>query len=473
MRYISTRGYAGKDDDETGVGFFEAMRDGLAPDGGLYLPTSWPQFKPADFIGKSFPAVAEMVMAPFVAPDVSQTRLQALIEKAYSQFNHPDVTPMTSLSENHHQLELFHGPTLAFKDVALQMLGVLLDEALAQTHQNITVLGATSGDTGPAAIEGLKGRSHVQTFMLFPAGRVSEVQRRQMTTRSAENVHPIAVAGTFDDCQKLVKAVFHDDAFRQRHQLTAINSISWARLLPQMVYYFYAYGQLAARHNLAGKRVSFSVPTGNFGDVFAGYMAKKCGLPLGKLIVATNMNDILTRFVHQGDYSNRGVYATQSPSMDISVASNFERYLFELHERDAAKLREVMAVFEQTNALPALSEEQLATVQQDFAAYRADEAATTRAMTSAWQAHHRLVDPHTAVGLHGAWSYLQHHPHEAVVTLATAHPAKFADAVNAATGETPELPERLQSIMQANESYAEIAADVAALKGMIARQASA
>ena len=458
MKYFSTRGYDGK--DSKGVGFNAAMLDGLAPDGGLYLPQNYPRFDLSQLKGKNFLEVAEVVMAPFVAPDISAEELRGLIAKAYNNFDHPDITPFKNLADNHTLLELYHGPTLAFKDIALQLLGPLLDHALAKKHQNLTVLGATSGDTGPAAIEGMKGRDHIRTFMLFPHGRVSDVQRRQMTAVGGENVHPIAVEGTFDDCQKLVKTLFAEDELRGRHNLTAINSISWARLLPQMVYYFYIWGQLQ-------KPLAFSVPTGNFGDVFAGYVAKKCGLPVQKLIVATNSNDILARFVNSGDYSLQGVHATQSPSMDISVASNFERYLFELTGRGPDALSLLMSTFAQTGTLPEMTKEQMATVRHDFAAVAADEAQTTATIKQVYEQINTLLDPHSAVGVFAAWQYLKKNPESHVVTLATAHPAKFADAVRAATGQTPALPERLAYIMEAEERFETIPADADALKKLL------
>ena len=460
MKYYSTRGYGGE--NGKGVCFNAAMLDGLAPDGGLYLPESYPQFDLAQFKGKTFLEVAEVIMAPFVEPDIGVTELRELLEKAYKKFDDPQITPSRNLADNHTLLELYHGSTLAFKDIALQLLGHLLDHALAKKHQNLTVLGATSGDTGPAAIEGMKGRDHIRTVMLFPHGRVSEVQRRQMTAVGGENVHPVAVKGTFDDCQKLVKTLFAEDELRGRHNLTAINSISWARLLPQMVYYFYAWSQLE-------KPLVFSVPTGNFGDVFAGYMAKRCGLPIKKLIVASNSNDILTRFVNNGDYSLQGVHATQSPSMDISVASNFERYLYELTGRDPDALSLLMRTFSETGTLPSLTQEQMATVRKDFAAVAANEEQTTATIKKVYEQTNTLIDPHTAVGVFAAQSYLKENPGSHVITLATAHPAKFADAVKAATGQAPALPERLAHIMEAEEQFDTIPADADALKKLMNR----
>ena len=445
MRYISTRGYLGASGE--GATFAEVTLDGLAPDGGLYVPQDPPFFDAhtlEKFARLSYQELAFEVMYPFVSEDLPAQTLQTLIQKAYSGFDHAEVTPLANLQENHHLLELYHGPTLAFKDVALQFLGLLLDTLLEQPeHQRsgpLTVLGATSGDTGPAAIEGLKGRDHVRIFMLYPHGRVSDFQRRQMTTVTAANVHPIAIEGTFDDCQHLVKSLFYDADFRTEQNLTAINSISWARLLPQMVYYFYAYGQLQRR----GLKTppTFVVPTGNFGDIFAGYMAQKCGLPIEKLVIANNQNDILTRFVHHNDYSLAPVAPSQSPSIDISVASNFERYLFDILDQDHSTLKHFMQQFAEHKTLPKLAAQKFTQVQNTFAAYAVSEADTTATIARYHEGHHRLVDPHTAVGLFAAEAYLAQNPEANVVTLATAHPAKFANAVYKATKLSPEVPPR-------------------------------
>lgn len=458
MKYISTRGYKGK----TGKGatFAEVTLDGLAPDGGLYVPESVPLFDAATlkkWAQLSYQDLAFEIMHPFVGGCVPAGKLKELIKKAYSTFDVPEITPLTELTPRHHVLELYHGPTLAFKDVALQFLGLLLDFLLEKQHRTLTVLGATSGDTGPAAIEGLKGREHIQIFMLYPHGRVSDFQRRQMTTVNAKNVHPIAIDGTFDDCQKLVKTLFNDKDFRQRQHLTAINSISWARLLPQMVYYFYAWGRLQ-------KPLVFSVPTGNFGDVFAGYMAQKCGLPIEKLIIANNQNDILTRFVYNNDYSLKPVHASQSPSIDISVASNFERYLFDVYNRNSTLLRHHMEQFAQTGVLPKLPTELHQQVQHTFAAFAVSEAQTRQTMATYWAKYQQLFDPHTAVGLFAAEKYAEQNAGAHVVTLATAHPAKFAESVEKATGQTPNVPEALSPVLQGKERTTRLECDVEALK---------
>jgi len=461
MKYISTRGYRGK----TGKGatFAEVTLDGLAPDGGLYVPESTPHFDALaldTFSSLSYQEIAFEIMHPFVGADVPEAKLKELIQKAYGTFDTSDVTPLVPLAPHHHVLELYHGPTLAFKDVALQFLGLLLDFLLEKQHRKLTVLGATSGDTGPAAIEGLKGRKHVQIFMLYPHGRVSDFQRKQMTTVNAKNVHAIAIDGTFDDCQHLVKTLFNDAEFRQKQALTAINSISWARLLPQMVYYFYAYSRLR-------KPLTFVVPTGNFGDIFAGYMAQKCGLPVEKLVIANNQNDILTRFVNQNDYSVAGVYPTQSPSIDISVASNFERYLFDLLGQDPEQLKHFMHTFDTTKALPKLPETLHQKVRRTFAAYSVNEAQTTQTIATYWQHTQRLFDPHTAVGLYAAGQCLAENAQSHVVTLSTAHPAKFAESVRNATGQTPKVPEALQPMTQKPEQCTRLKNDAAALKALI------
>lgn len=462
MKYISTRGYLGKSGE--GATFAEVTLDGLAPDGGLYVPLAHPYFDIHTldkFIHLSYQELAFEVIYPFVAEDLSAETLKTLIQKAYSTFDHAEVTPLSNLTENHHLLELYHGPTLAFKDVALQFLGLLLDEILEKPEHKttgpLTVLGATSGDTGPAAIEGLKGRDNLRIFMLYPQGRVSDFQRRQMTTVTAANVYPIAIEGTFDDCQHLVKGLFYDAAFRAEHHLTAINSISWARLLPQMVYYFYAYAQLQKRGLKAPP--TFVVPTGNFGDIFAGYMAQKCGLPVAKFVIANNQNDILTRFVENNDYSVAGVSPSQSPSIDISVASNFERYLFDVLGQDHETLKYFMQQFAEHKILPKLDSDKFAQVQQTFAAYAVSEADTTATIARYYTNHHRLMDPHTAVGLFAADKYLAQNPEATVITLATAHAAKFPNAVYRATQIRPDVPQALQHVLADKEKSAQLPCD--------------
>jgi threonine synthase len=441
MRYISTRGLGP-------VSFTEAMLAGLASDGGLFVPESYPDLSACllhETPTMGWHDIAVRVMAPFVAPDLSDAELADHVAKAYAAFP-PEVTPLQNLGDDGWLLELFHGPTLAFKDVALQLLGRLLDDALRRRGGRVTVLGATSGDTGPAAIEGLRHSPHVRIVMLFPHGRVSEVQRRQMTTLGAANVHPVAVDGTFDDAQDIVKALFNRPAFRAKHQLTAINSISWARLLPQMVYYVYAWSRVS-RH---GEPVAFSVPTGNFGDVFAGYVAARCGLPVAKLRVATNSNDILARFFTHGDYSRRPVVPTQSPSMDIQVASNFERLLFDACTRDATRLKGLMDEFRATGALPSLADKENAFIGRWFDGKAVTEDQTTATMARLYAQHRQLVDPHTAVGLQAARDWA---PGAAKVTLATAHPAKFPDAVAKATGVFPALPPHLADLHTRPETF--------------------
>jgi threonine synthase len=444
MKYISTRGHGP-------VSFETALLDGLAPDGGLYVPEVWPTvFTPA--LLSALPSmrwqeIAVSVMLPFVDGFLSKEALSDLVEKATSTFSHADVTPVVKLESGLWMLELFHGPTLAFKDVALQMLGLMLDEALSRQDKKVTVLGATSGDTGSAAIEGLKGRDHLDIFILFPKGRVSAIQQRQMTTTGASNVHPVAIEGTFDDCQDLVKAAFNDAAFRQAYGLTAVNSISWARLLPQMVYYAYAWSRLPEKLRPA---ISFSVPTGNFGDVFAGYVAKQCGLPFDKLIIATNKNDILARFIHEGAYTRQVTMPTQSPSMDIQVASNFERLLFDVMKRDSKRLNHTMKTFSKTGSLPALTESEMFAIRQVFDAVAVSETQTRSAISACFAEQGILIDPHSAVGIYAAWRRPDLRP---VVTLATAHAAKFPDAVVDATSEVPVLPRHMADLMTKAEVY--------------------
>lgn len=451
MKYISTRGHGP-------VSFTTALMEGLAPDGGLYVPESLPTLS-ADFLGRmsqmTFQEMAVELLAPFVAPDMSSDELATLVHQAYNQFTHSEITPLRTLDADMQVLELFHGPTLAFKDVALQLLGLLFDWALEKQQRRLVVLGATSGDTGPAAIEGLKGRSHVDIFMLFPHARVSDIQRRQMTTVAAANVYPIAVKGTFDDAQAIVKSLFMDKELQQQIPLTAINSISWARLLPQMVYYAYAWSrwQHAPLH--------VSVPTGNFGDIYAGYLMRQMGLPLGRLLLANNSNDILTRFINAGDYSSRTVVATQSPSIDILVASNFERLLFDLMGRDAAKVRAAMATLKETGKLPPLDAEAMAHVRGIFAAHRADESEVTQAIAETHRRYQYLADPHTAVGLAAAYARPDLRP---LVVLATASPAKFPEAVQQATGVHPSLPPQLAHLLTDREDFVILPATVDAVR---------
>ena len=462
MDYISTRGSA------PALDFAGATLAGLASDGGLYVPRQWPRFTSeeiAAMAGLPYAELAARVMQPFVGDSLTPERLLELTTQAYGRFAHAAVTPLKQLDEQQWLLELFHGPTLAFKDVALQLLGLLFEEFLGRGGDPLTIVGATSGDTGSAAIDAVAGRARVEIFMLHPKGRVSEVQRRQMTTVLAPNVHNIAIEGTFDDAQAMVKRMFNDAAMTDRFAIGAVNSINWARLMAQVVYYFAAGLQLGAPH----RKVAFSVPTGNFGDVFAGYVAAQMGLPIERLIVATNVNDILHRALTSGDYSAGTVTPTAAPSMDIQVSSNFERLLFDLGGRDGPALAAQMAEFEATKAM------QLTNAQREgaaalFASARADANDMARALRWAWEQTGELLDPHTAIGLHAA-QQAGIDPAVPVVTLATAHPAKFGDAVEQATGQRPVLPQRVGDLYEREERLVELLGDYAAIADYVAARA--
>ncbi len=465
MRYISTRGTA------PALDFRDVTLAGLASDGGLYLPESWPQFSPeqiAGLRGLSYVETAVQVMLPFVGDSLGEAELRGLCEEAYGRFAHAAVVPLVQLDAQNWLLELFHGPTLAFKDVALQLLGLLFERFLTGTSQQLTVIGATSGDTGSAAIDALAGRAGVDVFMLHPKGRVSDVQRRQMTTVIAPNIYNIALEdASFDDAQALVKAMFNDEAFSGRFALSAVNSINWARLMAQVVYYFYA----AVRLGAPERPVAFSVPTGNFGDVFAGYVAAKMGLPVAKLIVATNVNDILARALSTGDYSSRSVIPTPSPSMDIQVSSNFERLLFDLGGRDGHALAAQMQGFEATHAM------HLTNAQRDgasslFASDSVDLDDMALAMRRTSERSGQVIDPHTAIGL--AAAHRAGLPADVpVVTLATAHAAKFRDAVERATGRRPGLPPRIGDLFDREERYDTLPGTFEAVTAYIAERAVA
>ncbi len=462
MHYVSTRGAAPILD------FKQVTLAGLARDGGLYLPETWPTIPAAEIAamrGASYVDTAVAVMAPFVDGTLSREELRALCAQAYGGFSHAAVTPLVQLDERQWLLELFHGPTLAFKDVALQLLGLLFERFLSGTDRHLTVVGATSGDTGSAAIDALAGRQGVDVFMLHPKGRVSDVQRRQMTTVLAHNIHNIAVEGSFDDAQALVKAMFNDADFAGRFTVSAVNSINWARLMAQVVYYFYA----AVRLGAPDRAVAFSVPTGNFGDVFAGYVAAKMGLPIAKLIVATNVNDILHRALSTGDYAQGHVVATPTPSMDIQVSSNFERLLFDLGGRDGPAIAAQMHGFETSKAMR-LTNSQREGAARLFASDRVDLDDMALAMRWAHGEAGQIVDPHTAIGLAAARrADLGDVP---VVTLATAHPAKFSDAVERATGARPALPARIGNLFEREERYATLPATFEAVTAYIAERAT-
>ena len=463
MEYVSTRGSA------PALDFEGATLAGLASDGGLYLPREWPRFSEAQIAamaGLPYAEIAARVMEPFVGDSLTPARLRELTALAYGRFAHKAVTPLKQFDEQNWLLELFHGPTLAFKDVALQLLGLLFEEFLARGDRNLTIVGATSGDTGSAAIDAVAGRARVDIFMLHPRGRVSDVQRRQMTTVLAPNVHNIAIEGSFDDAQAMVKRMFGDTAMTGRFAIGAVNSINWARLMAQVVYYFAAAVQLGAPH----RQVAFSVPTGNFGDVFAGYVAAKMGLPVARLIVATNVNDILHRALSSGDYSAGTVTPTAAPSMDIQVSSNFERLLFDLNGRDGLALAEQMAGFEATKAMQ-LTNTQAQGAAALFSSARADADDMSDAMRWAWENCGELIDPHTACGVHAA-RVAGIEAGIPVITLATAHPAKFRDAVERATGNRPALPARVGDLFEREERCADLPGDYGAVAEYVASLAT-
>jgi threonine synthase len=462
MQYVSTRGSA------PALDFEGVTLAGLASDGGLYVPAAWPRFT-ADEIramrGLAYPDLAARIMAPFVAGSLTDEELLAICHKVYGDFGHAAVTSLVQLDAQHWLLELFHGPTLAFKDVALQLLGRLFETFLARRDQRLTIVGATSGDTGSAAIQAVAGLERVEIFMLHPKGRVSDVQRRQMTTVRAPNVHNLAIEGSFDDAQAHVKRMFTDGDVTRILNLGAVNSINWARLMAQVVYYFASALQLGAPE----RTVAYSVPTGNFGDVFAGYVAAKMGLPIERLIVATNINDILHRALSSGDYSAGGVTPTITPSMDIQVSSNFERLLFDAGGRDGAALAEQMRSFEASKAMQ-LTNAQAEGASALFTSARADQTETARALQWAFRACGQVIDPHTGVGLHAARALAAAGTVPAsvpLVTLATAHPAKFPDAVERAVGMRPALPARVGDLFGRAESFAEIAGDYAATRDYV------
>jgi len=462
MRYISTRGNAPILD------FKGVTLAGLARDGGLYVPEELPHFS-KDFIaslkGKSYADIAFEVIKPFVGNCIPEGDLKAMIDATYGgAFRHNDVAPIVDLQEAGLLLELFHGPTLAFKDFALQFLGRLFDYFTKDQRSGITILGATSGDTGSAAIEACRGRENVRIFMLHPKGRVSDVQRRQMTTINEPNVTNIAVEGTFDDCQALVKACFNDLAFRDAVGLTAVNSINWARVMAQIVYYFSSAVALGA----PDKAISYSVPTGNFGDIFAGYLAKQMGLPIDKLIIATNSNDILARTLVTGEYSQQGVNVTLSPSMDIQVSSNFERLLFDLAGRKTNAVKGLMDDLNTSGGFK-LSDDQLMAMQANFMAARVDDITTLETMRFVHEKTGYLLDPHSAIGVAAVNECLPESDGPRV-TLATAHPAKFGAACEEAVKVTPALPDHMSDLLEREERYISLQNDKAALQALVLGQ---
>jgi threonine synthase len=458
LKYVSTRGQAPV------LGFDDVLLAGLARDGGLYVPESWPTFSAAEIRalrGLPYDQLATRVMAPFVAGSVCADRLGALVAESYAGFTHPAVAPLKQIGHNQWVCELFHGPTLAFKDYALQLVGRLFDHVLTARGQRVTIVGATSGDTGSAAIEACRDRAAIDIVILHPQGRTSEVQRRQMTTILSGNVRNLAVDGTFDDCQDLVKALFNDLAFRDELNLSAVNSINWARVMAQVAYYFAAAIALGA----PDVTVSFAVPTGNFGNVFAGYVAKRMGLPIDRLVVGSNSNDILTRFFEGGVMKAEGVVPTLSPSMDIQVSSNFERLMFETLGRDGRAVETLMNDFRAHGAV-AMPQGAWAAMRQLFEGHRFDDAATLALMKSFAATTGEVLDPHSAIGA-GAGLKARLKPDTPLVALATAHPAKFPDAVEKATGHRPALPPHLADLFERSERFDTIAADAGALQAYV------
>jgi threonine synthase len=463
MNYISTRG------DAPELGFCDAVLTGLARDGGLYVPESWPQLGQQDIrnlAGKSYQDVAKTILLPFIGDEIPRADFFNMVDEAYATFDHPAVAPLVQTGPNEFVQELFHGPTMAFKDVAMQLLARIVDYILAKRGSRLTIVGATSGDTGGAAIEAFRGRENLDIFILFPTGKVSDVQRWQMTGVQDANVHALSIGGNFDDCQALVKGMFNHHAFRDAHVLSGVNSINWGRIMAQIVYYYTAAIALGA----PDRAVSFCVPTGNFGDIFAGYCAKKMGLPIKQLIIATNANDILARTLETGRYEITGVTTTTSPSMDIQVSSNFERLLFEKSNRDASYILQSMSSLAQSGAF-ALGEAVCAGIQNDFQAGRADNNAVDDTIRSVLAESGYLLDPHTAVGISVAReSKASSTP---MVILSTAHPAKFPDAVAHASGTRPDLPHRNKGLMDGEERFTLLPNDLDAVENYIAENTRA
>ena len=465
MEYISTRGQA------PNLDFEQATLTGLASDGGLYIPDKWPCLSIDDIRAlqnKNYPELASAIIGRFVGQSVAAEELGQLVSNAYGNFSHDAIVPLKQLDDKLFFMELFHGPTLAFKDYALQMLGQFFQYFLKKNRCCRTIVGATSGDTGSAAIAGLRGLSAVNLFMLHPRGRVSEVQRRQMTTVQDENIHNLAVEGTFDDCQNLVKALFNDSEFRQRHSLSAVNSINWARIAAQVVYYFKAALVLGA----PDREINFSVPTGNFGNVLAGYVAKQMGLPIRKLIIGSNRNDILTRFFETGVMEKTGVTPTLSPSMDIQISSNFERYLFELLAHDSDQLNHIMASFNESGKFT-LDRSLLQKAQQDFGAYRMDDKQIKTDINQIYKSTGEIIDPHSIIGVSAAKNATKNKlgPSLLTVAIGTAHPAKFPQAIKLATGIDVTLPARLGDLMTMEEKVENVDNNLESIKTRIDRAA--
>ena len=446
MHFISTR------NKSEALSFKEVTLKGLADDGGLYIPNKWPLLRTETLNNnRSFEELAFLLIKSFIGNSIEDEKLKSLIDTCYSSFSNKEITPVKKLDDNNFLLELYHGPTLAFKDIALQFLGKLFDLFLEGTKKKLTIIGATSGDTGSAAIEAVKNNRNVDIFILHPFKRVSEFQRRQMTTVLSKNVHNIAVNGTFDDCQNIIKKLFIDKKLKSELSLGSINSINWTRIMAQITYYIYAYYKVRQLTNR--KNISFSVPTGNFGDAYAGYIAKtKLNIPIKKLIVATNSNNILDRFFKTGLYKKQQVYKTISPSMDIQIASNFERLLYDLCPLNGKKVNELMEEFKETNIIKSNLND-LETINKQFTSFSVNEELTNNSILRAYSKYKIVIDPHTAVGLEAANQYITKNKEDIVVTLATAHPAKFSESVKNVLGFNVKLPNTYNNIFSLKEKY--------------------
>lgn len=465
MKYISTRGQA------PALNFEQVLLTGLASDGGLYVPESLPEFSAQQISAMAamdYPQLAQTILTPFVDDCIPADDLAAIVADTYAEFRHNAVAPLTQIAANQWVLELFHGPTLAFKDFALQLLGRLLDYVLERNHQKVVIMGATSGDTGSAAIEGCKRCNNIDIFILHPHQRVSEVQRRQMTTVVGDNIHNLAVQGNFDDCQAMVKASFNNrDFLPQDRSLVAVNSINWARIMAQIVYYFYAAVALGA----PSRSIAFSVPTGNFGDIFAGYLARQMGLPIERLVIATNRNDVLHRVMTTSSYGRQSLSHTLSPSMDITVSSNFERLLFDLYDRDGAEVAKLMADFE--HGAITFSDEAMARARELFSSACVSDEETCQQIASTWQECEYLLDPHSAIGVRAALE-CDLPAGVPMVTLATAHPAKFPDAVkNAGLTQEVALPLHLADLFERKERFEVLPNEISAVHSFMANNINA
>lgn len=464
MEYRSTRG------GETAQSFTDVLLKGLASDGGLFIPEEWPSLSAEQIqklAGAPYVDIAKAVTAPFIGNDIAPEAMERIFAETYQgEFKHSCVAPLVQIGPNVWIMELFHGPTLAFKDYALQVLGRLFDHVLSERGERVTIVGATSGDTGSAAIEACKGCKNIDIFILHPEGRTSEVQRRQMTTIDAPNVHNIALDGNFDDCQNLVKAMFNDTKFRGDMNLSAVNSINWARIMSQIIYYFSAALSLGA----PTRKISFAVPTGNFGNVYAAYAARQMGLPINRLIIGSNKNDILTRFFETGTMKGEDVAPSLSPSMDIQISSNFERYLCDLLGRDTASIAKLMEAYK-TQGTFTISDEYMSQARKEFDAHRCDDEQTKQMMSICYQETGYMLDPHTAVGL-CAGMQVREDPSIPLVALACAHPAKFPDAVESAIGIRPELPPHLSDLYDRKEHVTSLTNDLGTVQDFVRRNVS-